>query len=80
MTMCILKFPDFEVISNVHGCLFVYVEMSNQELIQAGNQTMNETDQAIERSKQVVQNTVEVGTQTAATLKGQVSASLVLYC
>lgn len=28
--------------------------MSNQELINAGNKTMDETDQAIERSKQVV--------------------------
>lgn len=27
--------------------------MTNQELIDAGNRTMDETDQAIERSKQV---------------------------
>ncbi|XP_049398036.1 novel plant SNARE 13-like isoform X2 [Solanum stenotomum] len=46
-------------------------EMSNQELISAGNKTMDETDQAIERSKQVVHQTIEVGTQTATTLKGQ---------
>ncbi|KAK4478365.1 hypothetical protein RD792_017655 [Penstemon davidsonii] len=46
-------------------------EMSNQELINAGTHTMDETDQAIERSKQVVHQTVEVGTQTATTLKGQ---------
>ncbi|CAJ1940704.1 unnamed protein product [Sphenostylis stenocarpa] len=46
-------------------------EMSNQELINAGTKTMDETDQAIERSKQVVHQTIEVGTQTAATLKGQ---------
>lgn len=45
--------------------------MSNQELISAGNKTMDETDQAIERSKQVVHQTIEVGTQTATTLKGQ---------
>lgn len=31
----------------------LYAEMSNQELISAGNKTMDETDQAIERSKQV---------------------------
>ncbi|CAI0393070.1 unnamed protein product [Linum tenue] len=47
--------------------------MSNQELVDAGMKTMDETDQAIERSKKVVQQTVEVGTQTAVTLKGQVS-------
>lgn len=29
------------------------LEMSNQELINAGMKTMDETDQAIERSKQV---------------------------
>ncbi|XP_004488191.1 novel plant SNARE 13-like [Cicer arietinum] len=45
--------------------------MSNQELINAGTKTMDETDQAIERSKQVVHQTIEVGTQTATTLKGQ---------
>ncbi|XP_042432873.1 novel plant SNARE 13-like isoform X1 [Zingiber officinale] len=46
-------------------------EMSNQELIYAGRQQMDETDQAIERSKMVVEQTIEVGTQTAANLKGQ---------
>ncbi|KAL2338886.1 hypothetical protein Fmac_013332 [Flemingia macrophylla] len=49
----------------------IELEMSNQELINAGTKTMDETDQAIERSKQVVHQTIEVGTQTAATLKGQ---------
>ncbi|KAG0480013.1 hypothetical protein HPP92_010871 [Vanilla planifolia] len=45
--------------------------MTNQELISAGTKAMDETDQAIERSKMVVEQTVEVGTQTAANLKGQ---------
>ncbi|XP_068658959.1 novel plant SNARE 12-like [Aristolochia californica] len=45
--------------------------MTNQELINAGMKTMDETDQAIERSKKVVEETIEVGTQTAVTLKGQ---------
>ncbi|XP_038721717.1 novel plant SNARE 13 [Tripterygium wilfordii] len=45
--------------------------MSNQELINAGMKTMDETDQAIQRSKMVVEQTIEVGTQTATTLKGQ---------
>ncbi|KAK4266007.1 hypothetical protein QN277_026985 [Acacia crassicarpa] len=45
--------------------------MSNQELIDAGKKRMDETDQAIERSKQVVHQTIEVGSQTATTLKGQ---------
>ncbi|XP_054807194.1 novel plant SNARE 12 [Prosopis cineraria] len=45
--------------------------MSNQELVDAGMKRMDETDQAIERSKQVVHQTIEVGTQTASTLKGQ---------
>lgn len=45
--------------------------MTNQELIDAGKKTMDETDQAIERSKQVVAQTIEVGTETAANLKGQ---------
>ncbi|RYQ95353.1 hypothetical protein Ahy_B08g090591 [Arachis hypogaea] len=47
-------------------------EMSNQELINAGMKQMDETDKAIERSKQVVHQTIEVGTQTATTLKGQI--------
>lgn len=46
-------------------------ELSNQELINHGMKTMDETDQAIERSKLVVENTIEVGTQTATTLHGQ---------
>ncbi|KDP28003.1 hypothetical protein JCGZ_19083 [Jatropha curcas] len=45
--------------------------MSNQELVDAGMKTMDETDQVIERSKKVVEQTIEVGTQTAVTLKGQ---------
>ncbi|KAH9766539.1 putative plant SNARE 13 [Citrus sinensis] len=45
--------------------------MSNQELIDAGKKTMDETDQAIKRSQMVVEQTIEVGTQTATTLKGQ---------
>lgn len=35
----------------VNACLLA--AMSNQELIDAGKKTMDETDQAIERSKQV---------------------------
>ncbi|OVA13530.1 Target SNARE coiled-coil domain [Macleaya cordata] len=45
--------------------------MSNQELIDAGKKKMDETDQAIERSKMVVEQTIEVGAQTGTTLKGQ---------
>ncbi|KAJ6795544.1 putative plant SNARE 13-like [Iris pallida] len=45
--------------------------MSNQELVNAGMKRMDETDQAIARSKIVVEQTIEVGTQTATTLKGQ---------
>lgn len=45
--------------------------MTNQELIAVGTKTMEETDQAIERSKAVVEQTIDVGTQTAANLKGQ---------
>ncbi|GFZ21660.1 putative plant snare 13 [Actinidia rufa] len=45
--------------------------MSNQELVNAGMKTMDETDQAIERSKKVVEQTIVMGTQTAVTLNGQ---------
>lgn len=31
----------------------IYIAMSNQELVDAGMKRMDETDQAIERSKQV---------------------------
>ncbi|KAJ6794213.1 putative plant SNARE 13-like isoform X1 [Iris pallida] len=46
-------------------------DMTNQELIHAGIKKMDETDQTIARSKLVVEQTIEVGTQTATTLKGQ---------
>lgn len=45
--------------------------MTNQQLVDNGNQMMDETDQAIERSKKVVNDTVSVGTETAAALKAQ---------
>lgn len=45
--------------------------MTNQELMDGGNRMMDETDQAIERSKKVVQDTVNVGTETAEALKAQ---------
>nr|GEY17291.1 novel plant SNARE 11 [Tanacetum cinerariifolium] len=45
--------------------------MKNQQLMDNGHQLMDETDQAIERSKKVVHETVNVGTKTAAALKAQ---------
>ncbi|XWS14292.1 hypothetical protein CRYUN_Cryun36dG0109900 [Craigia yunnanensis] len=54
-----------------HDNFKVASSMSNQELVDHGMKTMDETDQAIERSKKVVEQTIEVGTQTAVTLKGQ---------
>ncbi|KAM6557386.1 hypothetical protein CsatB_004405 [Cannabis sativa] len=45
--------------------------MTNQQLMDNGHHMMNETDQAIERSKKVVQDTINVGTDTAAALKAQ---------
>ncbi|XP_068339637.1 novel plant SNARE 11-like [Pyrus communis] len=45
--------------------------MTNQQLIDNGNQMVDETDQAIERSKKVVHETINVGTETAQALKAQ---------
>ncbi|MED6147590.1 putative plant SNARE 11 [Stylosanthes scabra] len=45
--------------------------MTNQQLMDNGNRMMDETDQAIERGKKVVQETLNVGTETAAALKAQ---------
>ncbi|KAK7263362.1 hypothetical protein RJT34_30950 [Clitoria ternatea] len=45
--------------------------MTNEQLIDHGNQMMDETDQAIERGKRVVQETINVGTETASALKAQ---------
>ncbi|KAJ1296989.1 hypothetical protein BS78_01G343900 [Paspalum vaginatum] len=45
--------------------------MTNQQLMDAGRTQMDQTDQAIERSKMVVAQTVETGAQTAATLTQQ---------
>ncbi|KAL5720001.1 putative plant SNARE 11 [Ranunculus cassubicifolius] len=45
--------------------------MTNQQLVDTGNRMMDETDQAIERSKKTVQDTVNVGQDTAAALKAQ---------
>ncbi|GJM97443.1 hypothetical protein PR202_ga14371 [Eleusine coracana subsp. coracana] len=51
--------------------------MTNQQLMDQGNQLMDETDQAIARSKQTVQETINVGTETSAALKAQ-AMSLIL--
>ncbi|KAK8475992.1 hypothetical protein V6N13_046992 [Hibiscus sabdariffa] len=45
--------------------------MTNQQLMDRGNQMMDETDQAIDRAKKVVNETVDIGTDTAAALKEQ---------
>ncbi|KAG6633569.1 hypothetical protein CIPAW_12G056700 [Carya illinoinensis] len=45
--------------------------MTNQQLVDSGNRMMDDTDQAIERSKKVVHDTLNVGTETAAALKAQ---------
>ncbi|KAH1249212.1 putative plant SNARE 11 [Glycine max] len=45
--------------------------MTNEQLMDHGNRMMDETDQAIERGKKVVQDTINVGTDTAAALKAQ---------
>ncbi|KFK29390.1 putative plant snare 11 [Arabis alpina] len=46
-------------------------DMSNQELMDKGNSMMDDTDQAIERGKKIVQETINVGTDTSAALKAQ---------
>ncbi|XP_020586180.1 novel plant SNARE 11-like isoform X2 [Phalaenopsis equestris] len=51
--------------------VFLASSMTNQQLMDAGDRMMNETDQAIERSKKVVHDTVNVGGETAAALKAQ---------
>ncbi|XP_061343961.1 novel plant SNARE 11-like [Gastrolobium bilobum] len=45
--------------------------MTNEQLIDSGNRMMDETDQAIERGKKIVLETIDVGTETAAALKAQ---------
>nr|GMD39237.1 novel plant SNARE 11 [Ipomoea batatas] len=45
--------------------------MTNQQLIDHGNRMMDDTDQAIDRAKKVVQETIDVGTETSAALKEQ---------
>ncbi|KMZ68554.1 putative plant snare [Zostera marina] len=45
--------------------------MSNQQLVGRGNTMMDETDQAIDRSKKVVNETMNVGAETSAALKAQ---------
>ncbi|KAL3834968.1 hypothetical protein ACJIZ3_009704 [Penstemon smallii] len=45
--------------------------MSNQQLVDHGNNMMDETDQAIDRAQKVVHDTIDVGTETAAALKAQ---------
>ncbi|KAG6485273.1 hypothetical protein ZIOFF_053807 [Zingiber officinale] len=45
--------------------------MTNQQLMDHGNHMMDETDQTIDRAKKVVEETINVGAETAASLKAQ---------
>lgn len=45
--------------------------METGDLVQHGREVMKETDQSIERSKAVVQETIQIGQTTAEALKGQ---------
>ncbi|WCJ20754.1 putative plant snare 11 [Euphorbia peplus] len=45
--------------------------MSNEELVDHGHQMLDDTDNAIERGKKIVQETISIGTETAAALKSQ---------
>lgn len=45
--------------------------MTNEQLMDRGNRMMDETDQAIDRGKKIVHDTINVGTETAAALKAQ---------
>ncbi|XP_047307058.1 novel plant SNARE 11-like [Impatiens glandulifera] len=51
--------------------VFLASSMTNQQLVGEGHRMMDQTDDSIERSKKVVQETINVGTETAATLKSQ---------
>ncbi|MED6157838.1 putative plant SNARE 11 [Stylosanthes scabra] len=52
--------------------VFMASSMTNEQLIDRGHKMMDETDQAIERGKKIVSETIDIGTETAATLKSQV--------
>ncbi|CAI5460654.1 unnamed protein product [Closterium sp. Yama58-4] len=45
--------------------------MTNAQLMEEGNRVMGQMDQSVLRSKQVVENTINIGAATATTLKGQ---------
>ncbi|CAL1401757.1 unnamed protein product [Linum trigynum] len=51
--------------------------MTNEQVMDHGNKMMDETDQAIERGRKVVQETINVGTETTASLKAQRASKLV---
>ncbi|XP_074303761.1 putative plant SNARE 11 [Silene latifolia] len=53
------------------GNVLLASSMTNQQLVDHGHQMMDETDQAIDRGKKIVQETIGVGTETAAALKAQ---------
>ena len=46
-------------------------EMTQDQLIGQGRRTMDEADASLERSKKVVETTINIGAETAAALQGQ---------
>lgn len=45
-------------------------EMSNQQLIEMGNKEIAETDKALERARQVVEDTIQIGAQVRSGTPG----------
>ncbi|CAN1333881.1 Novel plant SNARE 11 [Linum perenne] len=72
MLASLMMFLTFSLINRVKKCFNLYVSaMTNEQLMDQGHHMMDETDQALERGKKIVQETIDVGTETAASLKTQ---------
>ena len=46
-------------------------EMTQDQLIGQGRRVMDEANASLKRSKKIVETTINIGTETAATLQGQ---------
>lgn len=60
-----------KLIKKNRALLYVYAEMSTNDMIELGRKNIQETDESLLRSERVVNDTIAIGAQTAETLQTQ---------
>jgi hypothetical protein len=60
--------------------VLLLTELSNQQLIEMGTKEIAETDRALERARQVVEDTIQIGAQVRLLLRFPRAGQPFLFC